>query len=149
MYIRVDDRLVHGQVVTAWLKELKVKRVLVVDDMAAKNAFIAKALKMATPRGVALEVTSAEGGKTKVAEVGEQSLIIVKAPTTARELVTANPGYSWTVCVGNIGAASGRKTFADTVHLDDENYAAVQDLLARENVDVFMQTVPGQSVKRF
>lgn len=149
MYLRVDDRLVHGQVVTAWLKQLKVKRLLVVDDTAAKNRIIAKALKMATPSGVSLEVASVEEGKALVASCGNQSLIIVKTPMAARALVMANPEHSWEVCVGNVGAAPGRKTYAGTVHLDEENYAAIKDLLGCDDVDVFMQTVPGQPVNHF
>ena len=50
MFLRVDDRLVHGQVVTAWLKQLKAKVIIAVDDTAATNIIITKALKMATPK---------------------------------------------------------------------------------------------------
>lgn len=149
MYLRVDDRLVHGQVVTAWLKQLKVKRVLVVDDNAASNKIVSKALTMACPRGVALKVVDTETGKAACPKVGDSALIIVKAPATARDLVVANPDLGWTVCVGNVGSAEGRETYADTVHLDAENYAAVQEMLPMEGVDVFMQTVPGQPVNRF
>lgn len=149
MYLRVDDRLVHGQVVTAWLKQLHVKRVLVVDDAAASNKIIAKALKMATPKGVALKVTSLEEGRQIASRIGDSALVIVKAPTTARDLVVANPGLGWAVNVGNVGSADGRATYADTVHLDEENHAAVQELLGMDGVDVFMQTVPGQPVNRF
>lgn len=149
MYLRVDDRLVHGQVVTAWVKELKVKKILVVDDTAAGNRIIGKALKMAAPRGIELKVVSVDEGKGLVPALGEKSMVIAKYPVTAAEVVKANADLPWEVCVGNVGSAPGRTTYADTVHLDEENYAAVQAMLAQPNVDVFMQTVPSQPVNRF
>lgn len=149
MYLRVDDRLVHGQVVTAWVRELKVRQILVVDDTAAGNRIIGKALKMAAPRGIDLTVASVEEGKGLVAGLGEHAMVIVKYPVTAAEVVGANAGMPWTVNVGNVGSAPGRTTYADTVHLDEANYAAVQALMAQPDVDVFMQTVPGQPVNRF
>ena len=42
--VRVDNRLIHGQVVEAWLPRLKVKRVVVADDEAAANLLTNPAL---------------------------------------------------------------------------------------------------------
>ncbi|MFT4006632.1 MAG: PTS sugar transporter subunit IIB [Lacrimispora sp.] len=150
MFLRVDDRLVHGQVVTAWLKQLKAKVIIAVDDTSAANAIILKALKMATPKNVELVVATAEDGAKILGSYNESDvMIITKAPATARMLVEANPGYRWTINVGNVGMAPGRKKYAQTVHLDDDNYAAVSALKALDNVEIYMQTVPGQAVNKF
>ena len=110
MFLRVDDRLVHGQVVTAWLKQLKAKVIIAVDDTSAANAIILKALKMATPKNVELVVATAEDGAKILGSYNESDvMIITKAPATARMLVEANPGYRWTINVGNVGMAPGRK----------------------------------------
>ena len=150
MFLRVDDRLVHGQVVTAWLKQLKAKVIIAVDDTAAANTIILKALKMATPKNVELVVVTAEDGAKILGGYNESEvMIITKAPVTARMLVEANPGYRWTINVGNVGMAPGRKKYAQTVHLDDDNYAAVSALKALDHVEIYMQTVPGQAVNKF
>ena len=149
MYLRVDDRLIHGQVVTAWIKQLKLKKILVVDDMAAANKIIGKTLKMACPKGVALTVATTEDGKALVASQGEESLIICKLPVTALALYQANPDHDWTVCVGNVSGAAGRETYSKSVHLDAENHAAALELKAQPNVDIFMQTTPGDTQTRF
>ena len=44
---RVDDRLIHGQVMTAWLKRYPAKQVIIVDDGVAKDDFMASVLQMA------------------------------------------------------------------------------------------------------
>ena len=36
-HMRIDDRLIHGQIVTAWISDSKAGEILVADDMAAKD----------------------------------------------------------------------------------------------------------------
>jgi PTS system mannose-specific IIB component len=38
--IRLDERLIHGQVAIRWSKYLGVDRILVLNDEAAKNAWL-------------------------------------------------------------------------------------------------------------
>lgn len=45
--VRVDNRLIHGQVVEAWLPHLKVERVVVADDEAAQSPLIRAAMGLA------------------------------------------------------------------------------------------------------
>lgn len=150
MVLRVDDRLVHGQVVTAWLKQLKAKVIVAVDDTAAKNTIVSKALKMATPKGVALEIVNTEDGKSILSKYKESEvLVITKAPITAKLIIDSYPELQWSVNVGNVGMDAGRKKYAQTVHLDEENYQAVSALKNYKNVDIFMQTVPGQVINKF
>lgn len=49
--LRVDDRLVHGQVTLMWGKELSTKGILVANDAAAQNETQSSTLKMACPSG--------------------------------------------------------------------------------------------------
>ena len=35
--LRIDDRLIHGQIVTKWIKDANADMITVVDDKAAKN----------------------------------------------------------------------------------------------------------------
>ena len=41
---RIDDRLIHGQVVTGWVKKTECSRILVVDDQVAKDPFTGRKL---------------------------------------------------------------------------------------------------------
>ncbi|HZA50499.1 MAG TPA: PTS sugar transporter subunit IIB, partial [Myxococcaceae bacterium] len=50
--VRVDNRLIHGQVVEAWLPHLKVARVAVADDEAAQNPLIRAAMALAVQPSV-------------------------------------------------------------------------------------------------
>ena len=52
--IRIDDRLIHGQVALVWSKELNTTRIVVANDEAARNDVMKMTLKMATPSGMKL-----------------------------------------------------------------------------------------------
>ncbi|MDO0498121.1 PTS sugar transporter subunit IIB, partial [Clostridioides difficile] len=47
--IRIDDRLIHGQVATMWSNKLGVTRLMVVNDAVANNSVQKQVLRMATP----------------------------------------------------------------------------------------------------
>ena len=44
--IRIDSRLIHGQVVQGWLPSLSVKEVVVVSDTAASSRLMGKMMRM-------------------------------------------------------------------------------------------------------
>ena len=58
--IRVDDRLIHGQVAVVWTKELNAPLLVVANDEAAKNEITQMTLKMAVPNGMKLLIRSVE-----------------------------------------------------------------------------------------
>src|SRR3712207_8295438 len=58
--IRVDDRLIHGQVAVVWTKELNTPLLVVANDDAAKNEVMQMTLKMAVPSGMKLLIRSVD-----------------------------------------------------------------------------------------
>lgn len=63
--IRIDDRLIHGQVVAAWSKVLGIERILVIDDDTAKDIFLSDVMKMVAPSNVELAIITED----KIADV--------------------------------------------------------------------------------
>ena len=49
---RIDDRLIHGQVVTAWIKVYPINKILIIDDELSKNQLMQRIYKAAAPAGV-------------------------------------------------------------------------------------------------
>ena len=49
---RIDDRLIHGQVVTAWIKVYPINKILIIDDELSKNQLMLRIYKAAAPAGV-------------------------------------------------------------------------------------------------
>ena len=58
--IRVDDRLIHGQIAVVWSKYFATNHLVVANDQAAKNEVQQMTLKMATPNGVKVLIRSVD-----------------------------------------------------------------------------------------
>lgn len=53
---RIDDRLIHGQVMTAWIKQKNAVQVVVADDEVAEDDFMINVLEMAVPDEIAIGI---------------------------------------------------------------------------------------------
>lgn len=58
--VRIDGRLIHGQVCTQWVHQLGAKKIFIIDDIIAKDAFLSQLNVMAAPSGTSLEVITCE-----------------------------------------------------------------------------------------
>ncbi len=58
--VRVDHRLIHGQVVTKWMKIALANKIIIIDDYLAQETFMIDVYKMAAPAGVQVEIYSVE-----------------------------------------------------------------------------------------
>lgn len=52
---RIDARLVHGQVAARWIKYLSIDKIIVVDDLVAKDEFMVELFKLACPPNTKVE----------------------------------------------------------------------------------------------
>lgn len=58
--LRIDDRLIHGQVAMTWTKHLKIQGILVANDDAANDNTQKMALQMAVPAGIRVLIRPVE-----------------------------------------------------------------------------------------
>lgn len=110
---RIDDRLVHGQVMTAWLNYTSGNRIVIVDDAVANDPFMKSVLEMVIPPGIKLDICGIESGAdTLINQLKEKdkAIVLVKGPEVVFELL--EKGVSITrLNVGGMGAKPGRKKF--------------------------------------
>ena len=59
-FVRLDDRLVHGQVTQGWLPYLKAEEIIVVSKDILEDPFQKKIISLAVPLGVSITFTSVE-----------------------------------------------------------------------------------------
>ena len=57
---RIDDRLIHGQVMTSWLNYTGAGKIVVIDDATAKDSFLSMIIKTLVPANIKTEVTTLE-----------------------------------------------------------------------------------------
>lgn len=139
---RVDDRLIHGQVMTAWLQYTDGNHIVIVDDGTAKDEFLKSVMKMSVPQGVKLDVLTVEDGTKFLSEDHGKDNIIVLAKTPATYLALIEGGVSLKeVIVGGMGANGQRKKFFKNISASDEERGIFKNIIDN-GVSVKIQIVP-------
>jgi len=130
--VRVDDRLIHGQVVAIWLKALGARRIVIVDDKTARDDFLREILELAAPPGVPVEVHDLERGTERVRQLTtdpEPIFVLMRSPITAVKLREAGIEFPL-LNVGGIGAGPGRKPLYRNISASPEEREAMRQLEA-------------------
>ncbi|MFM7232240.1 MAG: PTS sugar transporter subunit IIB [bacterium] len=139
---RIDDRLIHGQVLIAWGSRLAPARIWVVDDGVAATPWERDLFREAAP-GIEVRVTTvAEAAAAHAAEAAAAgaAFLLVRDLATARRLVEAGaaPG-DWNV--GGLHYAPGKDKVNDYVYLDAADRAEARALTAA-GATLVVQDVP-------
>mgnify|MGYP001593698147 CR=1 FL=1 len=131
--LRVDDRLIHGQVVEGWVPFLKVDLVIVVSDAAASDEIQTALMKMALPATVGLLVLPV----AKAAEVlissqvsARKALVLVPGPTEALALIEKGVVVDH-INVGGLHYTVGKVQLGRALFLDEKDRLALCALAAR------------------
>ena len=142
---RIDDRLIHGQIVTQWIADSAAKRIVVADDRAAADPTQQMLLKLTVPGGISLDIlTTADAAELLARDESEQNvLLIVRNPKAAYELVEA--GFSpKSVNVGNISNSRsevGRKRLLAFIYVEPDDVAYLRKLMER-GIELEIRAVP-------
>lgn len=139
---RVDDRLIHGQVVVAWGHRLHPQRIWVVDDAAAANAWERDLLATAAPDAEVRVVTVAEMAAAWAEEIEAAggAFLLVRNLASALALVEAGaPVTQFTL--GGLHYGPGKTKVNEYIYLDAADRAIARALLAR-GVTLEVQDVP-------
>jgi mannose/fructose/N-acetylgalactosamine-specific phosphotransferase system component IIB len=148
--VRIDDRLIHGQVIAVWCKHQPFSRIVIVDDAVAADAFMQDVLRLSAPPGLQVEVFSiAEGIQALNADTPARrtTMVLVKSPQTARRLYDGGLKYS-ALNVGGIGHGPGRKNIFKNIAASAEEVVILKDLL-NKGVKITLLTVPGEKSQAF
>lgn len=106
--MRMDERLIHGQVAVVWSKHLGINRIVVADDEVIKNEMQLMALKMAVPSGVKASILSVDKAIKLLNDPRAEKLkifLVVRNPKAALKLMENVKGIP-AINVGNYGRMS-------------------------------------------
>ena len=67
-YVRVDDRLIHGQTIMSWAPTLKLEEFIAVDDTIAANPMLKSILTMGVPKNYVTHIVSTEEARALLAQ---------------------------------------------------------------------------------
>jgi PTS system mannose-specific IIB component/fructoselysine and glucoselysine-specific PTS system IIB component len=141
---RIDDRLVHGQVVVGWGRPLEIDRIVLVDDAVAASEFECDLYRMAVPEEMDVEFTTTADAPARIAALapcGDRVLVLTGSVAAMAALARSRPGLLRTINVGGLHDAPGRREYLRYVYATDEELADLR-ALAAEGIDVRAQDLP-------
>jgi PTS system mannose-specific IIB component len=142
---RIDDRLIHGQVVEGWVNFLKATCILVADDVVAANSRQRAIMELAVPQGIKVAVGRVEEicEGIKIAPLlSERIILLFSNPTDVLRGLKAGLECA-ELNIGGMHFLPGKSKLMDVLAVDDLDRAALQEICA-QGVRVSIQTVPTQ-----
>jgi len=144
--VRIDDRLIHGQVVMAWSRAVAVKRLVVIDDKVAADAIRKMLLETVAPPGIKVSVLTTEHGieALKSNKFGSEKLLLLFTnPMTIITLIEGGIGIS-KVNIGGMSFSQGKTPLTKAVYVDDQDRNAFRKLHA-QGVSLQIQILPNDT----
>jgi mannose/fructose/sorbose-specific phosphotransferase system IIB component len=150
VFVRVDDRMIHGQVAVGWTRMVGSTHIVVVDDEVAKDNTQKMLLKMATPIGVKTSVLSVQDAVALLhsGKLGnDKVMIIVRGPQAVLGLIAGGVSIP-KVNVGNVRISEGRERLTKEVAANAEEIAAWRQL-NQQGVELEALWLPGGTATNF
>lgn len=141
---RIDDRLIHGQVVVGWGQPLGLRFIVLVDDDVAASDWEQELYRMGVPPDVEVHFLSvADAARTITALHADPrpGILLVNSVDTMRRLIAAAPSIR-TVNLGGVHHADGRTQRLRYVFLTPEEEQQLR-ALEQAGIDITAQDVPG------
>ena len=146
---RVDDRLIHGQVVSRWIPFCQANQLLIIDDESAKNKLVRRVMSSTAPAGMEFHLLSvAKGAEFLQEDSGnkkEKILLLVKSISTIRALMETGCDFT-SVNLGGMGMYGDRKPYFRNISCNEEEVESI-DFIHDQGTEIYYQLVPEQ--KRF
>lgn len=147
VHFRVDDRMLHGIVATAWVPEFKCTRAMVIDPASANNDLMRQSLKMACPAGVALSVLEPEKASANINAgkyTAQRVFVVCRAIKGAYALFKQGVEMPQ-LNLGNVTQNRGEVTVLDkTVRVSPEEKAMLKEM-ADAGVKITVRFTPQDS----
>jgi len=154
-FLRVDSRLIHGQIVEGWLKFIAIDEVLIIDDFVKESPFEKKILRFALPLNIDLEILSVHMAAQRWADISASSkrfFILLQSVDMLSRLheclaplrAAGSPSPAQKtppVNIGLINFTDSKEALTNSVYLDMREKKQLSDML-EAGVEIFVQTLP-------
>jgi PTS system mannose-specific IIB component/fructoselysine and glucoselysine-specific PTS system IIB component len=140
---RIDDRLIHGQVVVGWGQPLDIRLLVLVDDVVASSEWEQELYRMAVPPEMEIRFESVETAAARHDELAadpRKSMVIVADIRTMRRLAARVPGIR-KVNIGGVHHRAGRTQKLRYLFLTRDEEQELRELAAG-GIAVTAQDVP-------
>jgi len=146
IHVRIDDRMIHGQVATQWSGRLNATRIMVINDSIVNDDMRKTVVRLAAPANVSTSIlgrqkalSNIKSGKYK----GQRVLLICVSPMDVNYLIDNGLPIK-SVNVGNLAQRDGTERIRPSVNVTPEEKEAFKKLIGR-GVEVTVIPTPQSS----
>jgi mannose/fructose/N-acetylgalactosamine-specific phosphotransferase system component IIB len=130
---RIDDRLIHGQVVIGWGRAMGIELIILVDDQVASSDWEQELYRMAVAPEIEVRFVTVADATAHMAEWqsnGKRGLMLTGDVETMATLRTSNPEVVQRINLGGIHHRPGRRERLPFLYLTDQELSSLQSLEA-------------------
>ena len=130
--VRIDDRLIHGQVATTWFRSFDIEQVIVVADEIAGHELQKTVLDISAPAGIKIHLfyTDEFIEKYHRSKITRRTMLIFTNPREVLRCIEGGVEIPY-LNVGGMRYAPGKKKITKTVSVFDEDIVAFKELIQR------------------
>jgi len=128
--VRIDDRLIHGQVVENWMKFLKINRVVIVNDFVASDRMQKTLFSMAVPDHAKISILTIAQAKEAILNgqfEGDRAMLLLVSPQDVLNLINKGVRIK-EVNVGGMHYSPEKKQILKAISVSKEDIQAFQEL---------------------
>jgi PTS system mannose-specific IIB component len=144
--VRVDNRLLHGQILETWVPKLRIDEIVVADDDAAGSDLARAAMTLCVPPELPARIQPvAEVEWTRLAAGPRRILVLVRdvPALAAAHAAGLAPALAARVNLGNLHFSAGRRPVTPSVFLADADLQALRRLEA-DGFEIEARAIPSE-----
>jgi PTS system mannose-specific IIB component len=144
--VRVDCRLIHGQVVETWLPHTGANCLLVANDDLASNPFLRSVMELAVPPSIHVVFCALDEVAGRLDEIdrhGEKAILLCSTFPDALRIYRSGVRFP-SLNIGNLHYATGKVEISPSVFFSPEDFDAVHRF-CHDGVAVNVRATPFES----
>lgn len=143
-FLRVDDRLIHGQVIVGWLPRLGTQAIVVANERVCADAMRQDMMRLSVPPDLEIHFQSPHQ-LAQLTGLPFECMVLVASPKDAWLCIQAGL-VPETFNIGGLHAKSGKTEIFEALHLDDDDRAQFEAILKAGHHPVFQPTPQNEPV---
>lgn len=144
-WVRIDNRLIHGQIIETWLPYTGAQSVIVVNDELASDIVQQQIMSLAIPGTISSHFVAVDAVAAEIQEVASNTIVLFHSCSDARKAF--DTGFMFEVLnIGNIHYSPGKKQVSPNVALTGEDENCLK-YFARKGVELDFRCVPNDTVQ--
>ena len=146
LYVRIDDRLIHGQIVASWCTTLGIGQIIAIDDNLASNEMLQSIMTMGVPEQYDPRIVTFDDAKKLLREGNNKNRLVIVRRVEELAKIIEEIKECEVVNIGNCSrfeeaiykVARGTGWY---IYLSDADKKVLEDL-ASNNIEIISQQLP-------